>query len=170
MANISKVRKPDSFESHSSLKPIVTSIWGIYNEESNLNQTLLIFLLYVNLSLNQTLLLFLLYVNLSLNQTLLLFLLYVNLSLNQTLLIFLLHVRQTWKTQLILANSLKGFCYLNARSCCLCEGGTSFARDLSFEFKDSHLCLELVLCHLVSSFIIYRSPSSSCTISDAIFI
>ena len=155
MANISKVRKPDSFESHSSLKPIVTSIWGIYNEESNLNQTLLIFLLYVNLSLNQTLLLFLLY---------------VNLSLNQTLLIFLLHVRQTWKTQLILANSLKGFCYLNARSCCLCEGGTSFARDLSFEFKDSHLCLELVLCHLVSSFIIYRSPSSSCTISDAIFI
>ena len=155
MANISKVRKPDSFESHSSLKPIVTSIWGIYNEESNLNQTLLMFLLYVNLSLNQTLLLFLLY---------------VNLSLNQTLLIFLLHVRQTWKTQLILANSLKGFCYLNARSCCLCEGGTSFARDLSFEFKDSHLCLELVLCHLVSSFIIYRSPSSSCTISDAIFI
>ena len=155
MANISKVRKPDSFESHSSLKPIVTSIWGIYNEESNLNQTLLIFLLYVNLSLNQTLLLFLLY---------------VNLSLNQTLLIFLLHVRQTWKTQLILANSLKGFCYLNARSCCLCERGTSFARDLSFEFKDSHLCLELVLCHLVSSFIIYRSPSSSCTISDAIFI
>ena len=155
MANISKVRKPDSFESHSSVKPIVTSIWGIYNEESNLNQTLLIFLLYVNLSLNQTLLLFLLY---------------VNLSLNQTLLIFLLHVRQTWKTQLILANSLKGFCYLNARSCCLCEGGTSFARDLSFEFKDSHLCLELVLCHLVSSFIIYRSPSSSCTISDAIFI
>ena len=155
MANISKVRKPDSFESHSSLKPIVTSIWGIYNEESNLNETLLIFLLYVNLSLNQTLLLFLLY---------------VNLSLNQTLLIFLLHVRQTWKTQLILANSLKGFCYLNARSCCLCEGGTSFARDLSFEFKDSHLCLELVLCHLVSSFIIYRSPSSSCTISDAIFI
>ena len=155
MANISKVRKPDSFESHSSLKPIVTSIWGIYNEESNLNQTLLIFLLYVNLSLNQTLLLFLLY---------------VNLSLNQTLLIFLLHVRQTWKTQLILANSLKGFCYLNARSCCLCEGRTSFARDLSFEFKDSHLCLELVLCHLVSSFIIYRSPSSSCTISDAIFI
>ena len=155
MANISKVRKPDSFESHSSLKPIVTSIWGIYNEESNLNQTLLIFLLYVNLSLNQTLLLFLLY---------------VNLSLNQTVLIFLLHVRQTWKTQLILANSLKGFCYLNARSCCLCEGGTSFAQDLSFEFKDSHLCLELVLCHLVSSFIIYRSPSSSCTISDAIFI
>ena len=45
MAKLWKVRKPDNFESHRSLKLIFTSIWGIYEEESNLNQTLLKFLL-----------------------------------------------------------------------------------------------------------------------------
>ena len=39
----------------------------------------------------------------------------VNLSLNQTLLTFLLLLRQTWMTQIILANSLRRFVFLKSK-------------------------------------------------------
>ena len=43
----------------------------------------------------------------------------VNLSLNHTLLIFFLYVTQTWKIQLILANSLQGLIFFNTEGLCL---------------------------------------------------
>ena len=89
--------------------------------------------------------------------------------MDQTLPIFLLYMRQTWK-ELSFFNS-KAFCYSYAWSWSLCEGGTSFPREVSIESsEDSYFCFRLALLHSFSCFFfLFQLLSSSLwTIFDAI--